>query len=50
VDWDEVERCARTGEKDALTFTTDDTLARVAERGELFAPLLKLKQKLPKLS
>ncbi len=35
--WDEVENCCRAGD---LVFTSDDVLERVAELGDLFAPLL----------
>jgi len=37
VSWDEVESCRTPGE---LVFTSDDVLARVETRGDLFAPLL----------
>ncbi len=37
VTWDEVEACRSP---DDLVFTSDDVLARVEERGDLFAPLL----------
>ncbi len=37
VTWDEVEACRRPGD---LFFTAPDTLGRVAEHGDLFAPLL----------
>ena len=40
--WDEVE-----GGGD-LVFTSDDVLARVAEHGDLFAPVLSLEQELPR--
>jgi bifunctional non-homologous end joining protein LigD len=30
-----------------LTFESDDVIARVEKHGDLFAPVLKLKQKLP---
>jgi bifunctional non-homologous end joining protein LigD len=46
VTWDEVEAHA-SGKLKRLAFTTDDVLARVERDGDLFAPLLKLKQKLP---
>ncbi|HEX8003138.1 MAG TPA: non-homologous end-joining DNA ligase [Mycobacteriales bacterium] len=48
VTWDEVERCAETGDKDAITFDAAQALERVAEVGDLFAPVLTVKQKLPK--
>jgi bifunctional non-homologous end joining protein LigD len=37
VSWDEVEACKRARD---LVFTADDALARVAEHGDLFAPVL----------
>jgi bifunctional non-homologous end joining protein LigD len=49
VDWDEVARTADGG-KDAaagLRFEAGDVLGRVQERGDLFAPLLTLRQSLP---
>jgi len=45
VTWDEVGGCA-AGEL-PLVFETEDVLARVAEQGDLFAPVLTLKQQLP---
>lgn len=47
VTWDEVKKCA-AGQL-PLSFHCHETLARVQEMGDLFAPVLKLKQKLPKL-
>ena len=47
VTWDEVERCERA---DDLRFTSDETLARVDELGDLFAPILEGTQKLPRPS
>ena len=47
VTWDEVEACAETGDKDAITFDAGEALARVEEVGDLFAPVLTTKQKLP---
>src|ERR687898_43152 len=43
VAWDEVE----AGDPDALVFEPDDVLARVAEHGDLFAPVAELRQSLP---
>jgi bifunctional non-homologous end joining protein LigD len=45
VSWDEVDACAN-GEA-PLVFEAADVLARVEELGDLFAPVLELKQKLP---
>jgi bifunctional non-homologous end joining protein LigD len=48
VTWDEVARCADTGDKAAITFEAAAALERVAEVGDIFAPVLTTKQKLPK--
>ncbi|MDQ6748829.1 MAG: non-homologous end-joining DNA ligase [Candidatus Dormibacteraeota bacterium] len=48
VSWDEVEAHA-TGRLETLAFQAGEVLARVAREGDLFAPLLKLKQRLPAL-
>lgn len=50
VTWDEVALCLKTQNADALAFTADQVLRRVDKSGDLFQPVLKLKQKLPKLS
>jgi len=47
VEWNEVESCLKKGDLDLLAFDSDQVLARVKQRGDLFAPVLKLKQKLP---
>jgi bifunctional non-homologous end joining protein LigD len=39
VTWDEVDACARSGNPADLRFTTDVVLERVAELGDLFAPI-----------
>jgi bifunctional non-homologous end joining protein LigD len=49
VTWDEVARCRSEGDPGLLTFETGDVLRRLEEQGDLFAPLLSLKQKLPSL-
>jgi bifunctional non-homologous end joining protein LigD len=46
--WDEVESALRAGESDRLVFSPDEVLQRVQAEGDLFAPVLELKQKLPK--
>jgi len=46
--WEEVEAAADGGKADDLRFDSSDVLARVEEHGDLFAPVLELKQKLPK--
>jgi bifunctional non-homologous end joining protein LigD len=47
VSWDEVEHCANKGEADLLVFETSDVLKRVEKHGDLYAPVLELKQQLP---
>jgi bifunctional non-homologous end joining protein LigD len=47
VTWEEVEALAASGDPGSLAFTTDRTLARVAEHGDLFAPVEELEQPLP---
>jgi bifunctional non-homologous end joining protein LigD len=49
VGWEEVERAAKSGDGSALVFEAGDVLERVAEKGDLFAPVLELQQKLPEL-
>jgi len=48
VTWEEVERCQREDNRAMLEFTCGQTLARVAERGDLFAPLLVREQEVPR--
>jgi bifunctional non-homologous end joining protein LigD len=49
VKWEEVETALKKKKADLLVFEAADVLARVEKMGDLFEPLLKLKQKLPKL-
>jgi bifunctional non-homologous end joining protein LigD len=46
--WHEVEAVAESGDPEALVFTSSDVLERVAEHGDLFAPVLELQQALPR--
>ena len=48
VGWDEVENCLKKKKADLLKFRSDQVLARFEKLGDLFAPVEKLKQKLPK--
>lgn len=50
VGWEEVERCLAESDPELLVFTSEQVLARVANVGDLFAPVLSLKQKLPPVS
>lgn len=45
--WDEVEACLAAGDPRPLRFEHDAALARVAERGDLFAGVASLRQALP---
>ena len=47
VTWDELERALAKRTPGRLKFCTDDVLKRVDKLGDLFAPILKLKQRLP---
>jgi bifunctional non-homologous end joining protein LigD len=49
VSWPEVETALRRGDKARLTFDAEQVLARVDRLGDLFEPLLTLKQTLPSL-
>ncbi len=49
VTWDEVENCLRKKDANLLVFDSAQVLERVKKHGDLFAPVLKLKQKLPPL-
>src|SRR5438128_5395488 len=50
ITWEEVERTLKKKDASLLVFESQQTLERVAKMGDLFAPLLSLKQKLPKLA
>ena len=49
VTWDEVERAVTTKSAEKLIFLPNQVLSRVEKLGDLFQPLLKLKQKVPKI-
>jgi bifunctional non-homologous end joining protein LigD len=49
VTWQEVKKVATSGEGAALVFDSETVLQRVAKKGDLFAPVLTLKQRLPAL-
>jgi bifunctional non-homologous end joining protein LigD len=50
VAWDEVKSALRKKNPKALVFEAEDAIKRVRKKGDLFAPVLKLKQKLPPLA
>jgi bifunctional non-homologous end joining protein LigD len=46
--WDELAAAQHAADHSSLYFQSDDVLTRVQRQGDLFEPLAKLKQKLPK--
>lgn len=48
VTWEEVARCLQKKNPALLVFETNAVLKRVEKQGDLFAPVLKQKQKLPR--
>jgi bifunctional non-homologous end joining protein LigD len=48
VTWDEVEDCWNGRSPERLRFLSGDVLRRVAKQGDLFEPVLTLKQRLPR--
>ncbi|MCW3068077.1 MAG: ligD [Solirubrobacterales bacterium] len=49
VEWDEVRATLDAGDPGRLVFEAPDVLRRVAERGDLFAPVLSIVQELPSI-
>ena len=49
VTWEEVSRALKKNDAKQLMFESKGVLKRVEEFGDLFAPVLTLKQKLPRL-
>jgi bifunctional non-homologous end joining protein LigD len=47
--WDEVEAAAESGDPEPIRFEAPQVIERAEERGDLFAPVLELKQRLPGL-
>jgi bifunctional non-homologous end joining protein LigD len=50
VTWDEVERAYKKKDASVLVFESHQVLDRIEKIGDLYAPLLTLKQKLPKFA
>ena len=48
ITWDEIDILRKKKDPGLAVFTSDELLKRVEKRGDLFAPVLKLKQRLPK--
>ena len=49
VTWEEVEKTLKSGKAEQLVFDSGQVLRRVEKDGDLFAPVLTLKQKLPRV-
>jgi bifunctional non-homologous end joining protein LigD len=49
LEWDEVEAAAESSDPEPIRFEAARVIERVDERGDLFAPVLELKQRLPGL-
>lgn len=49
ITWEEVERCYKKQDSDMLVFDSNQVLDRVQKHGDLFEPVLKLKQTLPEI-
>ena len=49
VTWEEVESAVGDDDAGKLTFGPDDVLDRIADKGDLFAEVLELKQELPEI-
>jgi bifunctional non-homologous end joining protein LigD len=49
LSWDEVRACHEAGDPDLLVFDAGQVLERVERDGDLFAPVLSLRQELPAL-
>jgi bifunctional non-homologous end joining protein LigD len=47
LEWSEVERALKREDPDALSFEASAVIKRVEKRGDLFAPVLELRQELP---
>jgi bifunctional non-homologous end joining protein LigD len=47
ITWDELKKAIEKGDPAALFFEPEECLAKLKKAGDLFAPVLKLKQKLP---
>jgi bifunctional non-homologous end joining protein LigD len=50
ITWEEVEQTLKKKDAQRLVFEASDVLKRVEKMGDLYAPLLTLKQKLPQLT
>ena len=47
LSWEELERARKKEKREAFLVEPDEALKRLEKEGDLFAPVLKLKQKIP---
>jgi len=50
VTWDELRLAGKKEDESRLVFEADEVISRVKKKGDLFEPVLKMKQKLPEFS
>jgi bifunctional non-homologous end joining protein LigD len=50
VKWAEVENCLKKGDPNLLVFDSDEVVARAKKHGDLFEPVLSMKQKIAPLA
>jgi bifunctional non-homologous end joining protein LigD len=50
VTWEEVSHCLQERDEQVLTFEVPEVLRRAADLGDLFAPVVSLRQELPAAS
>jgi bifunctional non-homologous end joining protein LigD len=50
ITWEEVENCLKRSNPNLLAFDSAQVLERMKEHGDLFEPVLKMKQKLPPIA
>jgi bifunctional non-homologous end joining protein LigD len=48
ITWEEAERAIERDDPDSLVFEAPEVVKRFEEQGDLFAPVLEMKQRLPK--
>src|SRR5688572_16127146 len=47
IDWDRLERAVKKGDRDVFLVTPEEAVKRLEKEGDLFAEVLKMKQKFP---
>jgi bifunctional non-homologous end joining protein LigD len=47
ITWKEAEAAVKAGDAERLVFTAEDVIQRIEKMGDIFAPVLKMRQRLP---